>query len=293
MSLENIKATMHEKETYPFLMNFVPDSVLRKCEIELNETQENKLKGLEELKKMLTMEKLTNGIVYKDDYLTRYLRHSKYNVTRAFERLRKGHIYRKKYSNLFKSLPDIWFSSKTSTKLMRVLPKRCQDGCTIIVFRYVLLLPDEMALTEIKRMFVITFDQLLRDPMTQINGLKVIQDFRDAPLKLLRNCTPHNMYWFKHSGLDCFPGRFKEIHVLNESIVFKAAWVLLNRFLSEKIRKRIFFHSDPEELLDYFPRSVLPPEYGGCLEDTSTDDWIRKANKYFEQFKTEGQCNFY
>ncbi|GIY41574.1 alpha-tocopherol transfer protein-like [Caerostris extrusa] len=115
--------------------------------------------------------------------------------------------------------------------------------------------------------------------MTQINGLKLIHDFKDTSLHYLMHCTPPNLYLLKHSALDCLPGRFKEIHIINESIVFKAAWS--------------FFLSDPEELFDYFPRSVLPPEYGGHLEDTSTDGWIRKANKWHEQDTAAGQCNFY
>ncbi|GIX78474.1 hypothetical protein CDAR_25141 [Caerostris darwini] len=53
MSSEKKRAMMNGKETYPFLMSFVPDPFLRKSEIELTKTQENKLKGLEELKKML------------------------------------------------------------------------------------------------------------------------------------------------------------------------------------------------------------------------------------------------
>ncbi|GIY41573.1 alpha-tocopherol transfer protein-like [Caerostris extrusa] len=118
-------AMMNEEELYPFLMSFVPDPFLRKCEIELNETPENKIKGLEELKKMLLTHKLTSKVAYNDDYLITYLRYSKYNVIRAFERLRTMSNFRKNYSNVLKSLPDVYFLSKpSSTQFMRVLPKK-------------------------------------------------------------------------------------------------------------------------------------------------------------------------
>ncbi|GBN56680.1 hypothetical protein AVEN_156571-1 [Araneus ventricosus] len=64
---------------------------------------------------------------------------------------------------------------------------------------------------------------------------------------------------------DCIPGRYKEIHMVNESILLKTLWAIVRNFISEKIRSRIFFHSKPEDLLNYFPRSVLPAQYGGDL----------------------------
>ncbi|GBN67428.1 hypothetical protein AVEN_106647-1 [Araneus ventricosus] len=55
----------------------------------------------------------------------------------------------------------------------------------------------------------------------------------------------------------------------------------------------VVFHSSPQGLFDYFPRSVLPTEYGGTLQDNATEDWMKTANKFHEEYTIEGQPNFY
>ncbi|PRD27479.1 UNVERIFIED_CONTAM: hypothetical protein NCL1_35236 [Trichonephila clavipes] len=46
------------------------------------------------------------------------------------------------------------------------------------------------------------------------------------------------------------------------------------------------FHSNVEELLNYFPGSILPVEYGGDLKENIDEDWLRKANKDHENYAT-------
>ncbi|GIY45680.1 alpha-tocopherol transfer protein-like [Caerostris extrusa] len=59
----------------------------------------------------------------------------------------------------------------------------------------------------------------------------------------------------------------KVFELVNQSVTFKAAWFLVKPFLTDKLKKRIIFHSSPETLLDYFPKAVLPKQYGGDLEN--------------------------
>ncbi|GBL71858.1 hypothetical protein AVEN_264644-1 [Araneus ventricosus] len=92
---------------------------------------------------------------------------------------------------------------------------------------------------------------------------------------------------------DCVPVRYKEIHFINESFVMRAMWAMVRGFLSEKIRNRVYFHSKVEELLDFFPPSVLPVEYGGEVQDISMETWLRKANKEHEANTMKGQPNYY
>ncbi|GIY58982.1 hypothetical protein CEXT_23031 [Caerostris extrusa] len=293
-SLVEIKMSMmNGEETYPLLMNFLPDAAVRKAEVELHETPENRLKGLKEIKKMLMMDKSTSNIDFEDDYLIQFLRHAKYNATRAFQRLRTMTIFKKKNSNLLIPLPDESFLTKSSPNFMLYLPKRCPDGCAIVLCRLGMLSPDEVSMTDIKRLFFISFTQTLRDPMTQINGVKIIHDFTNVSLRYLRHLTPSNLYLLKHASMDCVPARYKAVHIVNESIVMRAAWMIIHRFMTDKIIKRVIFHSDTEGLFDYFPRSILPPEYGGHLDDTSTDDWSRRTNKYQEQDTAGGLRSFY
>ncbi|GBN89221.1 hypothetical protein AVEN_103312-1 [Araneus ventricosus] len=97
----------------------------------------------------------------------------------------------------------------------------------------------------------------------------------------------------KNGWKNCIPGRWKEIHVINESILMKAAWNILKHFLTQKIKDRVIIHSEPSDLFDYFPRSIIPTQYGGTLLDHDMEDWIRRANREQEKNSIQGQPNFY
>ncbi|GIX66737.1 alpha-tocopherol transfer protein-like [Caerostris extrusa] len=92
---------------------------------------------------------------------------------------------------------------------------------------------------------------------------------------------------------NCIPGRYKRAHIINESLVLKPVWAILKQFLSEKIKSRVYFHSDIADLLEFFPRSVLPAEYGGDLTDIDANEWLRRANMEHGTNSIGGQPNFY
>lgn len=65
------------------------------------------------------------------------------------------------------------------------------------------------------------------------------------------------------------------------------SWV--KPFLKEKIRNRIFVHSNMDTLHNYIPKDVLPEEYGGtggCLKDIQVE-WIKKLEEYVPWFKEQ------
>ncbi|GIY29806.1 hypothetical protein CDAR_317321 [Caerostris darwini] len=113
--------------------------------------------------------------------------------------------------------------------------------------------------------------------MTQINGFKIIFDFKSNPLRHLKHCTPENIYLIYHASQECIAGRYKEIHLVNQSVTFKAAWFIFKHFLTDKLKKRFIFHNTPETLLNYFPKVVLPKQYGGNLENYDMSSWLKKV----------------
>ncbi|GFS58508.1 alpha-tocopherol transfer protein-like, partial [Trichonephila inaurata madagascariensis] len=182
-------------------MKHLPDFVLQKLKEELKETPETRVKSLMELRKMLKDEQLTCGIDFEEDFLIQFLRHSKHNTGKAFNFVRNLVRLRKKYPLSLDSIPDEFFLTKESTKTILLLPKRCPEGCTIVIYRYGLFNPKEMSVEEFQRMVMVMYMQLLRDPMTQINGFKFICDFKGTNLQILRTCTPHNLYLLYHKSL--------------------------------------------------------------------------------------------
>ncbi|GFV77137.1 alpha-tocopherol transfer protein-like [Trichonephila clavipes] len=293
MSSEALETIPQGNETLPFKMKYLPEFVLKKLKEELKETPETKVQSLLEIRKMLRDEELTRGIDFEEDFLVQYLRHSKYNTGKAFNQIRSMFHLRRKNPRIFDSIPDEFFLTKESTKVLRVLPKRCQEGCTVMIFQYDKFDPNDLCVEDFKRLVMFLFIQILRDPMTQINGFKFIHDFKGTTIQHLKCCTPQNMYLFYHTAIHCIPGRYKEIHVINQSFVAKPCWAILKPFLSDKIRSRVLFHSNVEELYDYFPRSILPVELGGDLKENTEDDFARKANKENNNHGVTGQPNYF
>ncbi|GFY57488.1 alpha-tocopherol transfer protein-like [Trichonephila inaurata madagascariensis] len=136
MSSEASGTTSFSNETLPFKMKHLPDFVLRKLKEELKETPETKLKSLLELRKMLRDEQLTSGIDFQEDFLVQFLRHNKYDVGKAFSYIRNTFRLRRKYPLCLVSLPDEYILTKELTKMILVLPKRCPEGCTLVILRF-------------------------------------------------------------------------------------------------------------------------------------------------------------
>ncbi|GFT18225.1 alpha-tocopherol transfer protein-like, partial [Nephila pilipes] len=200
MSSSSSKLIQESNEILSFKMNHLPDFVLKKLEEEIKETPEKRRKSLLELKKLLDEEQLTGGINFHEDFLTQYLRYSKYDIQRAFFVMRSMRLLRKKDSTLFDGIPDAFFLTKDSTKCIQILPKRCPEGCTIILFQYGKYNPNELPIDDFKRIVLMLFMQLLRDPMSQINGFKFIHDFKGATLLHFRQCTLPNLYLVYKAG---------------------------------------------------------------------------------------------
>ncbi|GIY67688.1 hypothetical protein CEXT_279231 [Caerostris extrusa] len=76
---------------------------------------------------------------------------------------------------------------------------------------------------------------------------------------------------------ECTAARYKEIHLVNLSVTAKAMWFIMKHFLTDKLKQRVIFHKTTETLLNYFPKAVLPKQYGGDLQNYDTTEWIKKA----------------
>lgn len=285
--------TLKNNELLPFLMDHLPPSFAKKATRELNETSERKASELLNLKQLTKDDDTLCEIDFADDFLIQFLRHAKYNTPKAFFFLKNLIKFKRNYNYLMKSIPEQYFSEKPSTKFGTVLPSRCPDGCAIIYLQIGLWDPAELSFDDFKRVILILFVQSLYDPMTQINGFKLIYDFEGTSFRHLRYCTPRLVRFQYHTALECVPARYKAIHFVNESIVLSTGWSLFKRFISTKLRNRVFFHSNGESLLNHFPRSMVPVKYGGDLTDYYQEDLVKKLNREYGSCPMGGQNNYY
>ncbi|GBO07131.1 Alpha-tocopherol transfer protein-like [Araneus ventricosus] len=226
---------------------------------------------------VLGWDKHTTGLIFDDDVLIQFLRVKKYNVAKAFSQIKSYISLRKKNPQIFLNLSYEWVVKTLYDRTITFLPWRCQDGCTVIIVELDNWDPETFPVEQVKKAFVIYLLQSLREPMSQVNGIKAIIDVKSNPIRHVRHCTPNNLRLIYHGIQEVCPSRYKEVHIINDSLTFKAAWFIIKPFISEKIKKRINFHNGPETLLNFFPKAILPKHYGGDLENFQMWDWLKRV----------------
>ncbi|KTF93271.1 hypothetical protein cypCar_00030276, partial [Cyprinus carpio] len=93
---------------------------------------------------------------------------------------------------------------------------------------------------------------------------------------------------------DSFPLKVRGIHLINEPIFFRPVFAMIRPFLPDKIKQRIHMHgsSYAQSLCDYFPKAILPPEYGGTGPsiDEVCQDWteyIMQSEDYLHRLSLD------
>ncbi|GFT26785.1 alpha-tocopherol transfer protein-like [Trichonephila clavipes] len=223
----------------PFEMGYLPKEFQEKAVSEINETLENKIRGLEELREMVKLDESLTGIELDEEFLVVFLRYAKYDIKEAFSRLKNLMKLKTDHMYMFSGqLFDIIVKTATD-KILTYLPHRCPDGCGIIYLNLDNWIPEDFPTVEVKRMAPIVLLQGVREPMNQVNGFKVIIDAKSNPWRHLRHCTFENLYLMYHGSQCCFPGRFHSYHVVNMAFTGKFCYQMMKPFLPEELRRKI------------------------------------------------------
>ncbi|XP_071041871.1 retinaldehyde-binding protein 1-like [Parasteatoda tepidariorum] len=154
--------------------------------------------------------------------------------------------------------------------------------------------PDEFSLPVVFSAMTFLLLQCIEDPATQVCGVQVIFDAKNISLKHIRTLSPRYLQLISKALRNTLPIRFKQVHVVNESVIFSYIFNIFKFFLTEKIKKRIHFHgSDMKHLHKYIPKEVLPAEYDGDNTDYCASEWVKKeAYSYLEKYKAMHRCGF-
>ncbi|GFY48770.1 CRAL-TRIO domain-containing protein [Trichonephila inaurata madagascariensis] len=235
---------------------------------------------------------MTKGIEFEDDFLLGFLLCNKFNADGALAGIRHLLNLRKNHSYFFRSI-QFDFTTIPAAQFIKVLPYRQSNGSVIVLFELGKVCWNDISFETFKQLAFIVYQQLLRDPVSQMAGINCINDFSNTGIRHLRYCTLPNLLLLYHVAFDCLPARYLEIHCINGNFLLSTMLTLFKPFMSEILRRTLHFHSSPEELLNYFPPEVIPVQYGGTLSDYYMADWMKKANKQHEDLTVKGQKNMF
>ncbi|XP_076329351.1 alpha-tocopherol transfer protein-like [Tachypleus tridentatus] len=215
------------------------------------EKPEWRARDIQALREMLQEE--PNLIVPSDDnFLLRFLRARKFDYDRAFRLIKQYYILRDNNPELFKDFVPSALKDVFSANLEGFLQHRDSEGHAIFVIRGGIWDPAKHSANDIYRANLLCLEKAIEDPATQINGIIALLDLKEFGFHHIRQMSPAHCRRMVLLIQNCFPGRFKGIHIINEPAVFDILFALVKPFLSEKLKNRV---------CDFFS-SEIPVEFG-------------------------------
>uniref|UniRef100_A0A2H1WHQ3 SFRICE_008001 n=1 Tax=Spodoptera frugiperda TaxID=7108 RepID=A0A2H1WHQ3_SPOFR len=88
---------------------------------------------------------------------------------------------------------------------------------------------------------------------------------------------------------EAYPVKLKEVHVINVSPLVDKIVNFVKPFIKDKIKERIFLHTDTNDLYKYVPKEMLPQEYGGNAGPMNDlhNAWVKKLDEYKDWFAAQ------
>ncbi|KAF8778460.1 Alpha-tocopherol transfer protein-like [Argiope bruennichi] len=235
---------------------------------------------------------LSRGIKFEEDFLRAYLISTNYEIDIAFWKILNFLRLRENHEYFFRNV-SFDFTQYEDYRFVSKLPHRLKDGSATVVFQLGKWNPDIVPLEILKQIIFMVHVQELRNPMTQASGFNIIYDFKDSGFRHLKYGTPYNLRLIHDVSFEALPARFLGFHMININSIGRILLALARPFLPQYVEKIFYTHSSLKELLNYYPVSMLPVEYGGNLTDYYPDDWIRNANKEHGNFPLGGLKNIF
>ncbi|XP_076242610.1 alpha-tocopherol transfer protein-like [Calliopsis andreniformis] len=250
---------------------------------ELNENEATRDKDLEIIKEWLA--KQPHLPPFDDDQrLMTFLRGSKFSLEKCKRKLDMYFTMRAAipefFSNRDVNKPEI----REILKYVQIppLPGLTKNGRRVIVMRGIDKNVPTPNVAEAMKLVLMIGDVRLKEESSGVAGDVYILDASVATPSHFAKFTPAIVKKFLVCVQEAYPVKLKEVHVVNVSPLVDTIVNFVKPFIKEKIRNRIFMHSDMNTLYDYIPREILPEEYGGDAGPIQAihETWIKKLEEY-------------
>ena len=199
-----------------------------------------------------------------DEFLIRFLRARKYDKDKAFQLLVNYNQFRRKHITFFKSLNASHLRPVFEDGLPMVSPVRDHLGRTLVFLLAGCWNTKLYTFEDILRALLLTVEYLVESERTQLFGFVLVIDFTGWKFNDVHLLKKQHLVDAVNVFQDCFPGRFKSIHFLNQPWYVRALLTFVKPMLKEKAYKRIHFHGkDMFALQRFMHGDVVPRELGG------------------------------
>lgn len=235
---------------------------------ELRESPEIQKQSIARLQELLKGEKDLKCPLDNEAWLIRFLRPCKYYPDSALKLIKHYYQFKVKHASLYDDLKPSREKNIFEHNILTVLPNRDQCGRRVLIIELGKKWKhNKCSLDEVYKGCVLYLEAAMLEPTTQIAGAVVIFDMDGLSLQQTWQFTPPFAKRIVDLLQEAIPVRVKNLHVVNQPVIFNMVFALFKPFLNEKLKNRIIFHgSDRKSLHQYILPKHLPPQYGGTLE---------------------------
>ncbi|XP_013184164.1 alpha-tocopherol transfer protein-like [Amyelois transitella] len=172
---------------------------------------------------------------------------------------------------------------------MPPLPGLTPDGRRVIIMRGLDKDVQTPNVADAFKLALMMGDVRLAEEKEGVAGDVYILDASVATPTHFSKFTPTLVKKFLVCVQEAYPVKLKAVHVINISPLVDKIVNFVKPFIKDKIKERIFLHSDSSELYKYVPKEMLPNEYGGNAGSMADlhSAWVKKMDEYTDWFKQQ------
>jgi len=213
-----------------------------------------------------------------DIFLLRFIRAKKYNADLVYRSLNRYYEARLKFPKSFDKFFPSNYRHVLESGAITLLKHRDSLRRRTFVFRMSKWDPDLLPFEDITMASLLVAEQMSWCPVNQLSGAVILIDESGLGLNHLRQLTLPKVHKLIQLLQDCFPGRYKALHLVNQPYIFDLFCNLAKRFVTKRLVGRIHLHRNSDSLIEMMDPGVLPMSLGGTLEeeDAFDDDFIAK-----------------
>jgi CRAL/TRIO domain len=216
--------------------------------------------------------------------LLQFLRAKKFLNAEAFKSYEKLQTNYEAYPKWFKnlSLEDERMRELLDAGYLVPLKERDSNGCRVLLSRPRVFDTKKFNEDDIYRSFFWIANTLLEEPETQVSGMVLLVDYKDAKLDYISLFSLMDMKHFASCIQSAYPLRVKKTYWVNFPAFGVRIAEIFRSFLSSKLNERSIITSDDKLIAENFDARILPAEYGG---ETPLSEMIASFKVLAEQHK--------
>lgn len=282
--MKSAEISVREDSFKSLELEIIPEEIQLRAFTELNETEENKEKCLEELRILLKGEEdlVANT---SDEFLLQFLRAKKFKTSKAFCTLKRYYRQHVQYPKIYSNFAPKYNLEVLEANILNFMPKRAPDDSALWIARIGQWDPKDFDCNVLLRFGLICQEKGLQNPVTQICGTTTVVDLKGFSLTHLFHISPSMVKAIVNITQDCLPIRHKAVHFVNNPSIFSILFSMMKPLISSKLFNRITFHGyNLSSLHQQVPKCLLPEELGGTMGPFENNNFYESLLESEEHF---------